>query len=260
MRVEDKSNQTQNLDQAWEQSGGDSLMNGRSYQYVFDLLPLSAYETAVAEFAPQELVAVCMDDRNPDDGIYSGGGLILLDQDEAVSQIKHLGVTATKSHPNCGAGAVLAARLGLPASEGDRVAVEQSKKLAQAAGITYAGASLVDSATPHKARAALVFLDTAVRHSALKEFLPPAFYLSGNSYPAKESLLSEVLLTPQIAMNEDHAFGKYFTKDVPFDVVFLAQSRRLAQEYVDAFKQTMQSGLPDTISSRVAVQSVQLRG
>src|SRR5207248_662828 len=109
-------------------------------------------------------------------GIYSAGGLILLETDAAVEQIRSLGITAVKSHPGCAAGAILAQKRGLSADRGDAVAIEQSVLIAKQAGIRYAGASPVDSQAPHSAEATLVFLDSAARRTVLSRFLPPSFY------------------------------------------------------------------------------------
>src|SRR6266571_270501 len=54
-----------------------------SYQALFDAIPAEVLQAATDPLRRDELVAVCMDDRNPDDGVYSAGGLILLDLSDA---------------------------------------------------------------------------------------------------------------------------------------------------------------------------------
>lgn len=228
----------------------------RSYQQLFDAIPPDVLEAASEPLRPDELVCVCMDDRNPDDGLYSAGGLILLDTDAAVEQIRKLGITAVKSHPGCGAGAALAERRGLPVDQGDAAAVDQSMRLAALAGIRYAGASAVDAGAPHEARATLIFVDTPVRRSLLRAYLPPAFSISGYVYPNREALIAEALLSARIALEAGNRAGEAFSRERPFSVVFIGRDQDVVREHSAIFEARMQAVLPVGMSERIRVSTV----
>ncbi|HTE84722.1 MAG TPA: hypothetical protein VK821_08300, partial [Dehalococcoidia bacterium] len=194
----------------------------------------------------------------PDDGVYSAGSLILLDSKEAVEQIGRLSITAVKSHPGCAAGAVLAERRELPASQGDAIAVEQVMLLARTAGVRYAGASAVDPKSPHGADATLIFLDVAARRSLLRAHLPGAFYMSGAVYPAREALIAEALLSVTIAVDAAGDSMSRFNRERPFTVAFIAKDRQLLDEERSVFEARLQAVMPVDLSERVQVCAVRL--
>jgi hypothetical protein len=227
-----------------------------AFQELFDAIPPEVLRAATEPLRPDERVCVCMDDRNPDDGVYTAGGFILLDTETAIEQIRRLGVTSVKSHPGCGAGAVLAQRQGLPAAEGDVAAVAQSMRIANGAGIRYAGASVLDPAVPHAARATLVFVDIPARRSLLCEYLPPSFYVSADAYPDREAWIAEVLLSAGIALQAgDEATGG-FSRERPFSVVFVGRDKGTVREHAALFQARMQAVLPVESSERMRVSTV----
>jgi hypothetical protein len=226
------------------------------YQKLFDAIPPEVLRRATEPLGSEELVCVCMDDRNPDDGVYSAGGLILLDPEVAVEQIHRLGIRALKSHPGCGAGVILAQRRGLPEDQGDAAAVEQSMRIASLAGARYAGASAVDPATPHGARATLIFVDIPARRSLLRSYLPQSFYISGDAYPNREMLLAEVLLSAQIALQARDESREGFSREMPFSVVFVGRDKDAVHEHAATFQARMQAVLPVEISERIRVSTV----
>jgi hypothetical protein len=228
----------------------------RSYQELFDAIPPDVLTAATEPLRPEELVCVCMDDRNPDDGIYSAGGMILLDLDNAVQHIRELGITALKSHPGCAAGALLARRRGLPAEQGDSVAIEQAMRIAERAGIRYAGASAVDPEAPHAARAALIFVDIPARRALLGGYLPPAFYISGAAYPNREALISDALLPARIILEAGDGFSQTFTREAPFSVVFIGKDRALVRDLAAVFQARMQAVLPVQTSECLRISTV----
>jgi hypothetical protein len=197
-----------------------------------------------------------MDDRNPDDGVYSAGGLILLNIGVAVEQIRRLGITAVKSHPGCGAGAVLARRLALPVDQGDAAAVEQSMRIASQAGIRYAGASAVDPEAPHEARATLIFVDIPARRSLLREYLPRAFSISADAYPNREALIAEILLSAHLALQAGDVSSEGFSRAMPFSVVFIGRDKDAVREHSAIFEARMQAVLPVNVSERMRVCTV----
>jgi len=230
-----------------------------SYQALFDAIPAEVLQAATDPLRRDELVAVCMDDRNPDDGVYSAGGLILLDLSDAIEQIGKLGITAVKSHPGCGAGSVLAQRRGLPASQGDAIAAAQAMLLAREAGVRYGGQSAIDPLSPHQAEATLVFVDSAARRSVFCEYLPPAFFMSGAVYPDREALIAEALLSVTIAVRAAGDSPPRFSCARPFTVAFIGKDSRLLDEAAQVFQARLQAVLPVDVSERVRVSEVQLR-
>lgn len=228
----------------------------RSYRELFDAIPPEVLAAATASLRPEELVCVCMDDRNPDDGVYSAGGMILLGLDDAVEQIGKLGITVLKSHPGCAAGVVLAQRRGLPADQGDDIAIQQSMLIAERAGVRYAGASAVDPGAPHTARSALIFVDIPVRRSQLRGYLPQAFYVSGVVYPHREALITEALLPARIALEAGDEFSRAFSRETPFSVVFVGRDKDAVRELSAIFEARMQAVLPVSMSERIRVSTV----
>ena len=231
-------------------------VSGRTFQELFDAIPPEVLRAATEPLRPDELIGVCMDDRNPDDGVYSAGGFVLLDPAVAVEQIRRLGVTALRSHPGCGAGAVLALKAGLPRERGDGVAIEQSTSLAALAGISYAGASAVDPDAPHKARAALIFVDLPARRSILRQYLPPAFYMSGDAYPDREALISDALLSVRIGLQAGDERGEAFSGEKPFSVVMVGRDKDVVRDHASVFRARMQAVLPVNTSECIRVATV----
>lgn len=251
----------QHLDTMWQKTGGDRLLDGRSFQEAFDAIPAEVLQRATKPLTDDEKVAVCMDDRNSDDGIYSAGGFILLPDEIAAMQLRQQGIKRVRSHPDCGAGKVLATRQGVDLAQGDAVAIKQSQHLATLAGndVTYDGPSAVNGDKPHTARAAYVLLDTDMRRSVMGQHVPSGFYLSANRYPDFGTVIEEVLLTPQIAMNPEHAFGVYFTEQSPFYVVLVAQEQHALDQHRTEITSALQTRLPEGMRDKVQEQSVLLK-
>lgn len=265
---------THDLDQLWQETGGDRLLDGQSFQEAFDALDPQLLQKAISP--AERKVAICMDDRlsavsEGDDTeiVAAAGAFILLPQEEAVQNLRAKGIIEVRAHTNCGAGGVYVQRNELTPGMGDYYANERAHTLANFAGITAGDPITVDPHEPHVARFALLPLDTPMRRDVIGTALPPHFLISAYYYPSFEGAVADAVLAPQIEFNREHGFGDRFKapnpeaedaaarEGTPFYIVLTAKDENLLAERVKQMEDAI-AVLPEEVSSRVKVEGVKL--
>lgn len=121
-------------------------------------------------------------------------------------------------HRHCGAGALLAERLGQSASRGDEVARQFLTEVAKEADVRLLESPLDRPITHHVAVCTYV-TNLGFGPSHAHDVLPRGFVVS--DILGWDKTVQDVNLSIAIAMG-DHGFGDLFTKDCPFTVVAVA--------------------------------------
>lgn len=155
-------------------------------------------------------------------------------------------------HSDCGAGVVLAKRLGWPVEEGDAAIESFANSVVSATGQRVSAVHAALDRSPHQ-HVAVGHIYAGTRVAPCLGGLPAVFVTSrfvlGNSGYGK----SELAMAVGIAFGS-HGFGGLFTEDTPYTIVVIAVNQPQLTQYLAEVREVV-AGLSDDIRERVAVKA-----
>lgn len=204
------------LNSLWESSGGDDLLQGKTFQQLFDSI---SNKMAACSLNDHHLRCI---DEGTNGGFHLAGSGILYHS--AFPDLRGK-VTGLYSHEGCGAAAKFVKDHNLQTDDTDKVGDEEAQKLADRLGVNYLGRiTASDMSRPiasHIARAVYVTL-CDFDPSALVD-LPKGFVISRQLITDSEYAQQEIELARAIAFGP-HGFGTLFTIESPFYIVIVLKS------------------------------------
>lgn len=199
------------INKLWQESGGDDLLGGWSFQDLFGKLvsPDQAFKLSDRNLR-------CIDEGTVG-GIHLAGAGVLYPK---AAQDFTGQVTGVFSHQGCGAVKLHATSLRITTDDLDMLADEEAKKMAQMLRVPFLGriadGQLKRPPEIHVARA--VYYDGTGHFDPSKLSLPAGFVVSRRYISDPAYAQSEVEIAVKIA-HGNHGFGELFTADSPFYLV-----------------------------------------
>lgn len=188
---------------------------------------------------PNSERAFQLSDRNVrciDEGLQGGinlaGSGILLDEENAEEILRKADVDGVWSHEGCGAAELYAAENNLDPEKSDEYGIEWAKKIAGKLNVPYKGHVTLEQmhrpAGFHIARVA--YYDGTGQFDPLKISELPAGFVISRKYLDPEYARKETEIAFSIA-NGNHGFGGKITKEEPFLIIPIGDSRNSQFSY-----------------------------
>lgn len=195
----------------WDNSGGDNLLKGRTFQSLFDSL-----ENKNQVFVLQDRHLRCIDEGTPG-GVHMAGSGIL-----NTNKIKDLKgkITGVYCHEGCGAARLYVEEAGLGPADPDNIAEEEAGKLAEELGVPYLGKiNFEQMPRPRETHIARVlYYDGTGHFDPSQVALPSGFTITRKAISDAQYAKTEVEAAINIAKGS-HGFGRRFSPSAPFYLV-----------------------------------------
>lgn len=210
----------QNILQNWEKSSAlvKKLVRLGAEKFFRDISDIKQ------AFQPADKWLRCIDEGTPG-GVHMAGSGILLGVEAAAEAARAAGATTITSHEECGAAKLYATEKGLDPEKSDTLGQEFARDLAKKLGVNYCHLPLTEMARPaglHVARVAYYDGTGNFDPSRVPE-LPAGFVIS-RRYLKPDYARRECEIAISIALGH-HGFGELFTKDTPFILVVVGDSK-----------------------------------